>query len=137
MIKLAENAGYGLDNIENNWKKYNGSTVEYIIDFDSTIVKFQTEVEEVNNETISERISERTSERISERIRTEFGKTAKQVESALEIIAQNPQYSAEEIATEIGKTSRTVESYIQKLKNAGIIERVGPKFGGYWKIIKK
>lgn len=43
MVRLAENAGYGLDNIENNWKEYNGSTVEYIIAFDSTIVKFETE----------------------------------------------------------------------------------------------
>lgn len=74
---------------------------------------------------------------ITERIRKEFGKTAKQIESTLKIIAQNPEFSAEEIGTAIGKTSRTVETYIQKLKDAGIIKRIGPKLGGYWEVINE
>ena len=55
-MKLAENAGYGLDNIENNWKEYNGTTVAYSIDFDSTIVKLQTEVEGVSEGEITEEL---------------------------------------------------------------------------------
>ncbi len=58
MVKLAENAGYGLDNIENNWKEYNGSSVEYVVDFDSTIVRFQTKIQGVRGDnygTITER----------------------------------------------------------------------------------
>lgn len=47
-LNLAENVAYGIDNIEKNWKEYNGSTVEYSIDFDSTIIKFQMKVEELN-----------------------------------------------------------------------------------------
>ena len=39
MVKLAENAGYGFDKIEDNWRAYNNSTPEYIIDFDSVIVQ--------------------------------------------------------------------------------------------------
>jgi biotin operon repressor len=38
--------------------------------------------------------------------------------------------SAEQIAAEIGKSSRTVENHLQKLKEAGYIERKGPKLGG-------
>ena len=30
MVKLAENAGYGLDNIEHNWKDYNGTSVNNV-----------------------------------------------------------------------------------------------------------
>ena len=38
MIKLAENAGYGIDKIESNWKAYNNTKPTYITEFDSTIV---------------------------------------------------------------------------------------------------
>ena len=53
---------------------------------------------------------------------------------AFEVIAAHPDYSAAQIATEIGKTARTVEKYIAKLKDAGILVRIGPKLGGYWEI---
>jgi ATP-dependent DNA helicase RecG len=43
-------------------------------------------------------------------------------------------FTAEQIASEIGKSSRTVENHLQKLKNAGFIERKGPKLGGYWEL---
>lgn len=42
MVKLAENAGYGFDKIDENWKIYNNTVPEYIIDFDSVIVKLTT-----------------------------------------------------------------------------------------------
>jgi ATP-dependent DNA helicase RecG len=42
MVKLAENAGYGFDKIDDNWKTYNNSTPKYLIDFDSVIVKLTT-----------------------------------------------------------------------------------------------
>jgi hypothetical protein len=40
---LTKNAGYSLYNIERCWKEYNGISVDYIIDFDSTIVKLRTQ----------------------------------------------------------------------------------------------
>lgn len=134
MVKLAENAGYGLDNIIDNWKVYNGSEVVYTLDFDSTIVTFHKEIvlsASKDNDKTSERNSERTSERASEGMR----KIGKSLDKTLYLIIQHPEYSAQEIASELGKTSRTVENHIQKLKALGIIERVGPKLGGYWKII--
>jgi predicted HTH transcriptional regulator len=38
--------GYGFDKIDDNWKTYNNSTPEYLIDFDSVIVKLTTQVGE-------------------------------------------------------------------------------------------
>jgi hypothetical protein len=46
MVKLAENAGYGIDNIEQNWKDCNGTSVDYVLDFDMTILKFRTKIDE-------------------------------------------------------------------------------------------
>lgn len=40
VVKLAENAGYGLDNMEFNWKAYNDTTPVFDVDFDSVIVSF-------------------------------------------------------------------------------------------------
>jgi predicted HTH transcriptional regulator len=49
----------------------------------------------------------------------------------------HPEFTSQQIAKEIGKTSRTVETYQAKLKDAGIIERKGPKLGGHWEIIEE
>ena len=43
VVKLAENAGYGLDNIEFNWKAYNNTQPIFDVDFDSVIIKFELE----------------------------------------------------------------------------------------------
>lgn len=72
--------------------------------------------------------------KISERIRKEFGRSGKEIFLTFKIIEANPLFTAEEIAIKIGKTSRTVENHIQKLKDAGIIVRIGPKLGGFWEI---
>lgn len=71
---------------------------------------------------------------ISEAIRNDFGKN---VEAALRIIFANRYITALELAEKLGKSSRTVENYINKLKNAGVIERKCPKLGGYWEIVEK
>lgn len=122
--KLAENAGYGLDNIEHNWKEYNGTSVHYLIDFDMTIVKFETQL----------KINEGISEGISERFEKTFGRSGKEILLTYKIIELKPMFSAEQITSEIGKTSRTVENHLQKLKDTGFIERKGPKLGGYWEL---
>lgn len=124
MVKLAENAGYGLDNIENNWKEYNGSTVEYIIDFDSTIVKFQTEVEGV-------------SEGVNEGVKLNFEGVSEGVNKELNIlyneIASTPGRKASELNEKIDKSLATTERYLKVLKEQGYIEfRGAPKTGGYY-----
>ena len=71
---------------------------------------------------------------ISEGVRNEFGN---EIAKVFEILLNHPEYTSQQIAKEIGKTSRTVETYQAKLKDAGIIERKGPKLGGHWEIIEK
>ncbi len=112
-----------------DWKEYNKSSVDFIIDFDSTILKFPTQIDSQNYNDDG-----KISERISERILNEFGRSGKEIIMTLKIIETNPLFTAEEIASKIGKTSRTVENHIQKLKDAGIIVRKGPKLGGFWEV---
>ena len=68
----------------------------------------------------------------SEQIRNKFGV---QVEETFKVIAENPEYSAKKIAQELNVSPRTVEKHQAKLKDAGVIERVGSTKAGYWKIL--
>jgi ATP-dependent DNA helicase RecG len=46
MVKLAENAGFGFDKIDENCKACNFTIPDYQIEFDSVIVDFKKEAEE-------------------------------------------------------------------------------------------
>lgn len=55
-------------------------------------------------------------------------------EKILQIITNDPFLSALAISEKIGISSRAVEKQLAKLKEKGIIERVGPDKGGHWEI---
>jgi ATP-dependent DNA helicase RecG len=52
----------------------------------------------------------------------------------LSLIEITPNISADELASKIGINTRNAQLHIAKLKSRGILERVGPDKGGYWKI---
>jgi len=82
MVRLAENAGYGFDKIESNWKLYNGTEPAYELAFDTTIVKLNTHVKQTaSSESIQRTFKERSEKLrklipngslVDEAIRTEF-----------------------------------------------------------------
>ncbi len=51
MVKLAENAGFGFDKIDENWKAYNSTVPNYQIEFESVVVDFKMEAKESVGET--------------------------------------------------------------------------------------
>ena len=52
------------------------------------------------------------------------------------IMSNDPRISAAAIAAEIGIAPRSVEKNIKKLKQAGMIDRDGPAFGGRWIVLR-
>src|SRR5690606_11233363 len=58
MVKLAENARFGFDKIDENWKAYNSTVPDYQIEFDSVIVDFKMETEESAGKNIGENVGE-------------------------------------------------------------------------------
>lgn len=62
--------------------------------------------------------SETSSETSSERVISE--------------IRRSPNISAQELAQILGITSRAVEKHLSRLKEKGVIKRIGPDFGGHW-----
>ena len=66
-----------------------------------------------------------------EKIRDKYGISAE------EIIAQinlDSEMTVEEIAKKIGKSVSTVEKTVKRLRDAGVIKRVGSRKTGRWKI---
>ena len=61
----------------------------------------------------------------------------KSSERILDLIKNKPTISAAEIAMEIDMSARGVEKQIRKLRETGIIKRIGADFGGYWEIIER
>ena len=50
------------------------------------------------------------------------------------MLAEDGTLSAAALAVKIGISSKAIEKHLANLKAAGIIERIGPAKGGYWKV---
>ena len=61
-------------------------------------------------------------------------KTEKSREKIIALLSENGKLTAVGLAAEIGITAKAVEKHLAKLKSEGIIERVGPDKGGFWRV---
>jgi predicted HTH transcriptional regulator len=50
----------------------------------------------------------------------------------LDLMTKNPEITAEQIANTVKTTKRRVEHYINQLKKAGTVERIGADKNGHW-----
>jgi ATP-dependent DNA helicase RecG len=112
--KLAENAGFGYDKML-AWK--------YKVEFDTNIDYSEATffLSEKSADTQQNFKSKKTVE--------------KTVEKIIEAITNNPLITQGELSELTGLTRRGIEYNLSKLKEKGLIERIGPDKGGYWKIL--
>ncbi len=54
----------------------------------------------------------------------------------LELLKDNPALSIPELAEKLGKSESAIERAIRKLRQNGLLKRIGPDKGGYWEIIE-
>jgi ATP-dependent DNA helicase RecG len=52
----------------------------------------------------------------------------------LELTKNNPQISKAEMAEKIGISTTAIDKNIEKLKEKGLLRRVGPDKGGKWEV---
>jgi ATP-dependent DNA helicase RecG len=75
----------------------------------------------------------------TEGFRKDFGKISEGLKEdtlkVLELIKENPRIKSKEIASELNKSSRMIENHIKTLREKMIINRRGPKLGGYWEVL--
>ena len=55
--------------------------------------------------------------------------------NVLNVLKENGKLTLEEVSAKIGKSLRTVKSVIKSLTIKKLIERVGSKKSGYWKVL--
>lgn len=55
----------------------------------------------------------------------------------VEFIKNNERATIPEIAREVQVNEKTIKRDIEKLKEKGLLKRIGPDKGGYWKIVIK
>lgn len=62
-----------------------------------------------------------------------LGRTLRDV---LRLLRDHPELSTPQLAEGLGMSKRAIERAIQKLREAGLLERVGPDRGGHWRVIE-
>jgi ATP-dependent DNA helicase RecG len=77
--------------------------------------------------------TERVGERVGEKVGEKMSLTENQ-KKIIDLIGGDKTISAKKIAEIIGISVRKTEENLAKLRDKGIIKRVGPAKGGYWEI---
>jgi len=121
---LGERAGSGLPKIRSGWEQEGHSLQLYdsFDPFDHTMLEMKWASTSARIDRASEEPSEETSEETATRI--------------LVLLNEQPSLSARKLAEHLGLSQRAVELQIAKLKSMGKLVRVGPKKGGYWKVLE-
>jgi ATP-dependent DNA helicase RecG len=138
-VKDIESFGTGISRISNECKTA-GVKVEFEIrKLGVAVVFYRPEIHPVldvsNGNGITENITENITESITENI-TESITVNKTQKMILVQMLKTPRITAKTLAEILGIADRNVKNHIKSLKQAGIIERVGPDNGGHW-IVKK
>ena len=62
--------------------------------------------------------------------------TEKTTEKILKLLRRHPSITNQEMAEKIGLSVDGIYYHTKKLKENGIIRRIGPDKGGYWEVIE-
>ncbi|MDR2499119.1 MAG: Fic family protein [Tannerellaceae bacterium] len=71
---------------------------------------------------------------VGESVGESVGEVSERQKRILDIIAANNSISAQQLSAILKTTARTVEREIKKMREKGILERIGGDRGGHWKI---
>ena len=61
----------------------------------------------------------------------------KSKEKILELVKANKNITTSEISKKLGLSTSGIEKQISKLKEEGVLKRIGPDKGGYWEVCEK
>ncbi len=66
-----------------------------------------------------------------------FGTNEKTSVQILELIKNNPKITLQEIAEKTNRSKRAIEMQVKKLRETGVLKRVGATKNGYWEIVEE
>lgn len=78
---------------------------------------------------VNEKVNDRVNKKVNERV-------TDPEEKVLQLLSIDPGYTVSKLAEKLSVSRKTIAAHLKKLKEKGIIERVGSARSGYWKIRK-
>ena len=82
----------------------------------------------------SEGVQDKIQDKLHDKLHDKFPELSEKSIDVLEAIKKYPGHNANEIGEQIGLSERQVKTYITKLKQLGLIVRVGSNKTGYWRV---
>ncbi len=137
----AEIAGSGMMKIFDNWRE--AGYVPPVIKNNEPVHWFTIEFSEkslgveevaVSPEKTPQKSTQKQQEAPGEMTGKMLGKTPGKI---MELIKDNPLLSIPELAEKMEKSESAVERSIRKLRQFGLLKRIGPDKGGFWEVIDK
>lgn len=132
---IVENRHTGIATMREEMKKMNLPEPEFENLRGTFKVTFRKEKEESNIQNKTEQIQSR--QKWTEVDRNEMITNMESTQDKiLYLIRENPRITQTMMSNELGFARSTISSNLQKLKEKGIIERIGSDRNGYWKVLK-
>ena len=103
-----------------------------------TMLNYKPE-EDADSEGVQDKAQDKMQDKLHyklhDKLHDKFPELSEKSIDVLEAIKNNPRHNASEIGEQIGLSERQVKTYITKLKQLGLIARVGSNKTGYWRVL--
>lgn len=87
-----------------------------------------------DSEGVQDKVQDKMQDNLHYKLHDKFPELSEKTIDVLEAIKNNLHHNANEIGEQIGLSERQVKTYITKLKQLGLIVRVGSNKTGYWRV---
>ncbi|MDR0368051.1 MAG: winged helix-turn-helix transcriptional regulator [Bacteroidales bacterium] len=142
LLNIGERAGSGLFNIKTIWQEEGWKLPVWEEKFNPERIKLSipVEMDDVTGKVIEEvaenifdtgKVPEKVLEKVPEKV---LEKVTENQRLILDSISKNQHVTIRELSVIINISERKIRENMVKLKAKGLLERIGPDKGGYWKI---
>ena len=129
-LGVGEKAGSGADTIKKGWKTNGWPEPELKEHFGQYSDRIELTLFLGKSKKSSVKSSDKSSDKSSEK------SSDKSSEKIIQAMKENPYVTIKELASELGISDRSIWKNISRLKESGILVRMGTKKSGYWQIIE-
>ena len=131
VLKLAESAGSGFEKMFTGWQSHYKNIPEVEGGLDFYKITFYTRSAPV--ETV-EKGGQKGGQKSGQKSGQKLSLTTRQAD-VMHLILDKPDITRKEMAGSLGINESAIQKHVEKLKEKGVIERIGGDRGGYWKVL--
>lgn len=138
-MELVEDVGSGIRRIRNEMRNYglDRPAIETGETWFSLTFRRKSQQAAIESERGRVRVGDKVGDRVGEKVGDRVGETLTgNQERILQLLRDAPRLSAREVAQDIGLSPRKTEANIKRLRDLGLLKRIGPDRGGHWNVQK-